>query len=194
MKKILLLMMMLLTFCLSVSAEGVANSGSFVRGGPLTLEDLCIGGVYYGQPFSEVTNMYGKPVVTKEEGAPKVYFKHSFANNGTTFNVYTGGNYYTKEPGDVFSVVISGNNGLATKRGMKYGSSLAQIEEVYGVPVNISKIYGTNDSLVIYKTRVAFTANNGRTQYKNYRLLFTLDSANKVKSIRYDMDFEDETI
>lgn len=109
MKKILLLMMMLLTFCLSVSAEGVANSGSFVHGGPLTLEDLCIGGVYYGQPFSEVTNMYGKPVVTKEEGAPKIFFKHSFANNGTTFNVYTGGNYYTKEPGDVFSVVVSGN-------------------------------------------------------------------------------------
>lgn len=51
-----------------------------------------------------------------------------------------------------------------------------------------------NSGLVIYKTRVSFTANNGRTQYKNYRLLFTLDSANKVKSIRYDMDFEDETI
>lgn len=180
-------------FSTTVFAEDIANSGSFVRGVPLTIEDLCIGGVYYGQPFSEVTKMYGKPIVTKEEGAPKVHFKHSFANNGTTFNVYTGGNYYTKEAGDVFSVVVSGNNGLATKRGIKFGSALAEIKEVYGVPTTISKNYGTNDSLVIYKTRVAFTAYNGRTEYKNYRLLFTLDSTNKVKSITYDMDFEDET-
>ena len=153
----------------------------------ITKEDLNIGGVYIGQPFSAVTAIYGKPVTTKEEGAPKMYFRHSFASNGTIFDVLTGGNYYTKVPSDVFCVVVSGNNGIATSKGIKVGSTLKDITNVYGTP-NRTTQQGAN-KLLFYEIKDVINAR----AFWSWQLIFTIDQNNIIQNIMIRKYLFDET-
>ena len=88
--------------------------------------DFVAGGVYIGQPVSEVVSIYGMPIsVRPAAGKGEIY---SYGQYGTVFDIRTSGRE------TVEGVISSGNNGVATKGGIKYGSHINQIKAAYGTP------------------------------------------------------------
>lgn len=88
--------------------------------------DFAAGGIYVGQPVSEVVSIYGMPIsVRPAAGKGEIY---SYGQYGTLFDIRTSGRE------TVEGVISSGNNGIATKAGIKYGSHINQIRAAYGTP------------------------------------------------------------
>ena len=89
--------------------------------------DMNIGGIYLGQPMADVIAMYGQPIA--KEPLPPKGINFIFVKNGGKFRV-----------GDVDTVnrvtvrADSAAAGLATKAGIKLGSSVDDIFNAYGTP------------------------------------------------------------
>lgn len=114
-KKLILTLVALVTIAVSCSCFAQA-----------TQNDLCIGGIYYEQPLSEVIVRYGQP----SEKRPGVYI---FSSNegqieiGTRFSEVVNGR-------TVGSMHVEGNSIVATKAGIRTGSTYKEIIAAYGTP------------------------------------------------------------
>ncbi len=86
--------------------------------------DLNFGGIYLDQSIEAVTAMYGQPI-KKTPGAPKGWL-YTFASKGQTITI--------SDKGKVASATVRGNGDIATKAGIKIGSSASYIKEAYGTP------------------------------------------------------------
>lgn len=146
----------------------------------ITDSDLSIAGVYYGQNFSEVKAVYGNPVKSRKiigSGA----MEYSFASNGTCFDVITDSKSVT-----VKGVSVSGNNGLATKAGIKVGTSMNQVIELYGQPDTMREYKREDGSPGIsIEYKIPTAALSGKL------LGFTFDSAKTVTSIWFRQYIDD---
>ena len=142
--------------------------------------DMNIGGIYLGQPMADVIAMYGQPIA-KEPSAPKG-LSLIFVKNGGKFRV-----------GDVDTVnrvtvrADSAAAGLATKAGIKLGSSVDDIFNAYGTPSSDFTFPEPNafvgSRVISYsKLIVADTQYNLKDKLS---LSFNLDSNNKVIIMSY---------
>ena len=113
MKKFLCILVIFLFIMTSVNAQ-------------TTKEDFCASGIYIGQPVSDVVAIYGYPLKI-EPAAGKGYF-YMYGQYDTVFNIHS----YDRNI--VSGFVSKGNNGSATKSGIKYGSSLNDVLNIYGKP------------------------------------------------------------
>ena len=134
--------------------------------------DLNIGGIYCGQPIGDVIAKYGQPV-EKRPGAPKGMI-YTFISNGQKIRV--------SDKGEVSGVSVSGNGDIATKAGIKVGSTLEDVVKIYGTP---SYDYSSNSYSPLrnigYKT-YAPTSWGGKYELT---LGFSLDANNKVDSFSF---------
>lgn len=108
MKKILLLMMLLLSLSSVVSAK-------------ISDDRIAIGGICAGQTPSQVQAVYGNPV--RNSGDYWYYNK----SDSTQFEIFFENNA-------VSHVRTAGNTGLATPDGIKVGSSKDDVVTAYGKP------------------------------------------------------------
>lgn len=142
--------------------------------------DMNIGGIYLGQPMADVIAMYGQPIA-KEPFPPKG-IDFIFVKNGGKFRV-----------GDVDTVnrvtvrADSAAAGLATKAGIKLGSSVDDIFNAYGTPSEDFTFPEPNafvgSRVISYsKLIVADTQYNLKDELS---LSFNLDSNNKVIIMSY---------
>ena len=142
--------------------------------------DMNIGGIYLGQPMADVIAMYGQPIA-KEPSAPKG-LSLIFVKNGGKFRV-----------GDVDTVnrvtvrADSAAAGLATKAGIKLGSTVDDIFNAYGTPSEDFTFPEPNafvgSRVISYsKLIVADTQYNLKDELS---LSFNLDSNNKVIIMSY---------
>ncbi len=144
-------------------------------------EDLSIGGIYYGQPLSEVISMLGQPV-DKKLGAP-LGRSYLFIVNGANVWVSTSGR---DDSGGVAGIRTEGDSGLTTKAGIRYGSTIEEVKRVYGEKNELyvepgDTRYGGNDVryVIWYSTRIETTI--GKNVYgKTYHFNFGLNDAKKV--------------
>ena len=95
----------------------------------ISKSDLNIGGIYYGQPLSELVRMLGQPEWRKPNF---IKFKYGSSNIFIT-------------PSDTQDTVIqaifsNGRHDLKTKAGIGYGSTLADIKAAYGEPDYVSSV------------------------------------------------------
>lgn len=92
-------------------------------------EDFVIGNIRLGQPLAEVIAKYGQPVRQEQSNE---YSRYYFVKEGnaTWFLVDTA------PAGDkqVLSVALNGDITVATKAGIKTGSTGAELKKAYGEP------------------------------------------------------------
>ena len=140
--------------------------------------DLDIGGIYYGQPMSEVYSKYGNSKVLQRYMSG---YAIKFYCDGGSFTVGTSdtSNAQTVAYFSLHEVYYKGNN-IKTKAGISVGSMLADIKSAYGEPDEISETTlgdGINRYLISYVTNIE----NGN----QYLLLFTVSIDGKVEHIEY---------
>ena len=105
----------------------------------MTQEDMVIGGLYIGQRYSEVMEIYGRPSgIMRETDDPGRIF--SFIDNGTEFNVRIINDR-------VAGVEVFGKNTLSTKAGIRIGSTVNKVKKTYGEP---DEERGTGNSCIMY--------------------------------------------
>lgn len=101
-------------------------------------EDFVIGNIRLGQPLAEVIAKYGQPVQQEQSDE---YSRYYFVKegNGKWFLVDT------TPAGDrpVLSVALNGDIKIATKAGIKVGSTGAEVKNTYGEPVECLDINNT---------------------------------------------------
>ena len=106
----------------------------------LPKEDMVVGGLYIGQRFSEVMEMYGRPSgIMKETEDPGRVFSFT-EENGTEFNVHIIDDR-------VVGVELFGKNSLSTKAGIRIGSTVKNVKRAYGNPDDQR---GTKDDGIMY--------------------------------------------
>ena len=106
----------------------------------LPKEDMVVGGLYIGQKFSEVMEMYGRPSgIMKETEDPGRVFSFT-EENGTEFNVHIIDDR-------VAGVELFGKNSLSTKAGIRIGSTVKNVKRAYGNPDDQR---GTKDDGIMY--------------------------------------------
>ncbi|MBP5736577.1 MAG: hypothetical protein J6W55_03940 [Acidaminococcaceae bacterium] len=108
-------------------------------------ENMVLGGLYIGQSYSEVMDLYGMPTgIMRETEEPGRVF--SFAEkNGTEFNVRIVDDR-------VAGIELFGKNTLSTKAGIRIGSAAKKVKKAYGKP---DEQRGTeNDGVMYYKCDV----------------------------------------
>ena len=92
----------------------------------ITPENMVVGGLYIGQSYSDVMLIYDKPSgeLKYPAGAGRVF---SFVENGTEFNVRF-------IDGRLASLEVTEKNTLATKAGIRIGSTVKEVKKAYGKP------------------------------------------------------------
>ena len=142
--------------------------------------DMNIGGIYLGQPMADVIAMYGQPIA-KEPSAPKG-LSLIFVKNGGKFRV---GDVDTVDSVTVWA--DSAAAGLATKAGIKLGSTVDDIFNAYGTPSSDFTFPEPNAFVgsreISYSKLIVVD-----TQYNfkdELRLSFGLDANNKVIRMTY---------
>ena len=144
----------------------------------ISKSDLNIGGIYYGQPWSDFIAKYGQPI-RKEPRAGKGY-NYVFRYGSIEFTANQYGDY-------VGTVFVKDNDTLATKAGIHVGSSLSEIQTAYGQPDRtlngslISLEYGTGWE--------SYDCGNGYSMDIQPKLVFFLNATSKkVINIRFTVD------
>ncbi len=142
----------------------------------ISRDRMTAGDVYPGQKMNKVIEIYGRPVST-ETVSGRIPFPHTVHNCkygqfGTTFDVIVGTKFGEKsaEAGSVAAIKVSGNNGIATKDGIRVGTSVSEVKRILGKPD-----YETKDSLSYYESNndasysMKFFIKNGAVT--SYRIL-----------------------
>ena len=102
-------------------------------------EDMVVGGLYIGQHYSEVMDIYGRPSgIMKETEEPGRVF--SFIDNGTEFNVHIINDR-------VAGVEVFGKNALSTKAGIRIGTTVKKVKKTYGEP---DEERGSGNNCILY--------------------------------------------
>ena len=112
-------------------------------------EDMVVGGLYIGQHYSEVMDIYGRPsgIMKETEEPGRIY---SFIDNGAEFNVRIINDR-------VAGVEVSGKNTISTKAGIRIGVNVNKVKKMYGEPDE--KRGKGNDCILYYK----YNAGNNHT-------------------------------
>ena len=182
MKKLINIILTILVI-LTLGCSKDAKEAQVTKPNAMKIEDMNIGGIYLGQPMSEVTAKLGKPVKS-EPGAPKgiVYL---FNKNGAKIWIKASS---SDSSGDVMSIGITGDSKLTTKTGIKYGSSVDEIKKVYGDP---TRDYRYPQDHPFYKEGIKrvvwFEKEIEKTKAGHYHRLhfsFALDGSDKVFGMR----------
>lgn len=123
MRNLLMMMVMLLSFVISVPCFAIST------------DDLSIGNVRLFQPLSDVISVYGSPVTSRNMPANGGWTEYTFVHDGNKIEIGipAGGD-------SVISISVSGNSNFATKAGIKIGSSITDIKNAYGVPFNEGEV------------------------------------------------------
>ena len=144
----------------------------------ISKSDLNIGGIYYGQPWSDFIAKYGQPI-RKEPRAGKGY-NYVFRYGSIEFTANQYGDYV----GEVF---VKDNDTLATKAGIRVGSSLSEIQTAYGQPDRTSN--GSLISLEYGTGWESYDCGNGYSMDIQPKLVFFLNATSKkVINIRFTVD------
>ena len=142
----------------------------------ISKSDLNIGGIYYGQPWSEVIATYGQPV--RREQRPPAGKNNIFAYSNFEFLANPINNEY------VYEVFIKDNCTFTTKAGIGIGSTLAEVQAAYGQPDK-----RTNGSLICLTYGTGwepYDCGNGRSMDIQPELVFYLNATSgKVINIRF---------
>ena len=145
----------------------------------ITKDDLCIAGIYMGQPMSEVISKYGNPVIEKSESGYSDYYIFSGLKGSFTVN-----------DGDTVEwVQVVKNCRYSTKAGIKIGSTSDEVESVYGTAKHVNlkdidengNIKALRPSLQYYVKIPDYTANFDRWA----ELTFVLDENKKVMDMYF---------
>ncbi len=109
-----------------ITALAIAVTGTCFA---VSKEDFVIGNIYLGQPFNEVIAKYGQPV---HQDQATEYSRYYFVKEGSSKWFLVD----TMPDGDksVLSVAINGDIKIATKAGIKTGSTAAEVKKAYGEP------------------------------------------------------------
>jgi len=158
-----------------VALVTVAVSGSCFA--QITKDDLRVGGIYHSQPISEVIAKYGQPV----EKRPGCYV---FSSNDGPIEIYT--NYNETVKGKVVAgMIVEGNSRVATKAGIRNGSTYEEIITAYGAPSreHFGKLNDGSPNYYVSYDAVIPPASPNHSGY-TMELFFSLDGNKKVQFIR----------
>lgn len=144
----------------------------------ITTDDLCIGGISFGQPISEVIAKYGEP-----EKKPDGW--------GGFYNSFSGirGEIRVSEGDTVTWVRVAGDSRYATKKGIRIGSTSDEVEAAYGTAERHVFTRDENNNPIHinalrYPTFVLETISTG-TFKRGIELMFVLDKNKKVTDIYF---------
>ena len=91
--------------------------------------DFVIGNIYLGQPLNEVIAKYGQPVHQDQSNEyPRYYFIKEGKSKWFLVDTMPTGDK------SVLSVALNGDIKLATKAGIRMGSTGAELKKAYGEP------------------------------------------------------------
>ena len=164
-------------FLTLVAVITIAVSGSCFA--QATKADLCIGGISYEQPLSELIAKYGQPV----EKRPGCYV---FSSSEGPIEIYTRFNE-TVNGKVVASIIVEGNSEVATKAGIRIGSTYEEIISAYGTPSreHFGKLNnGSPNYYVSYD--VIIPPPSPKHFGSTMEMCFSLDGNKKVKFIRIE--------
>ena len=138
----------------------------------ISKSDLYIGGIYYGQPISEVIRIFGQPEWRRSDSVKFTYSK---------VNIFITPSAMQTVERAIFS---GGDHDLKTKAGVGRGSTYEDIISAYGEPDKLAKITGLS---VTYVTDLG--------DGNQYMLNFSLgESSNKVRDMFFRKLRKDEYI
>ncbi len=117
MKRIMMILGVIAFFLLTTSLECDAR---------IRDEQIALGGIYPGCPFSEVVRIYGEPDEAERKEIPNAH------KEGTKYRYVDLATIFVTDEGMVYSVGCSNDNGLSTPDGIKVGTDLNTVKNVYG--------------------------------------------------------------
>ena len=140
----------------------------------ITTDDLCIGGISFGQPISEVIAKYGEP-----EKVSGRWESFSYIFSGLKGSIEVSG-------GDTVTWArIRGNSRYATKAGIRIGSTSDEVETAYGTARHHVFTRDENDN-PIHINALQYTAFVLENNYRRgIELTFVLDKNKKVNDIYF---------
>ena len=98
----------------------------------LSTDRMTAGGIYILQPKADVIAIYGQPVkITKTEivaGHRHTNYTYEYGRFGTTFSICM------RNDVNVSHIYVEGNNGIATKDGIKVGTPVSEVKRILGKP------------------------------------------------------------
>ncbi|MBQ9572938.1 MAG: hypothetical protein IJR22_06060 [Acidaminococcaceae bacterium] len=98
----------------------------------LSPERMTAGGIYILQRKADVIAIYGQPVkITKNKivaGHPHTDYIYEYGRHGTTFSICLRNDF------EVSHIHVAGNNGIATKDGIKVGTPVSAVKSILGKP------------------------------------------------------------
>lgn len=123
----------------------------------ISTDDLVIGGIYPGQPWSEVISLYGQPSFENRE--PDGNYRYYYEKNGQ-FGVDV-------VSGHVTGLYNTGNTSLTTTKNIRLGSTREELIQAYGQPDQSFTENGTE--YITYNTNtenegIQFRISNGRVK------------------------------
>ena len=160
--------------------------------------DLNIDGICLDQPIAEIFARYGQPAEVKH-GTPNGRIC-IFKMNGGKLRVYATS---TGKDGSVYGVHITGDTGLATKTGIRVGSTAEKVVDIYGGKVPDSNTEARNAGIEGAVRAIGYAAKlehdyryNPAYGYMDYgecfiTLTFYLDENNKVIGISFWREYMD---
>lgn len=139
----------------------------------ITNDDFCIGGVYIGQPISEVIAKYGEPEVKKSEYGNILYYIFSSPKGKILVNAYE----------KVHGVEVEKGSRIATKAGIKLGATSDKVESVYGAAKHVLfKNYENKKGRRIPALYYTTTISEG-DKMRGIEFVFLLDKDKTVKTM-----------
>ena len=95
----------------------------------ISKEDFVIGNIHLWQPLNEVIAKYGQPVYQELSNEyPRYYFVREGKSKWYLVDTMPNADK------SVLSVALNGDIKLATKAGIKMGSTIAEVKKAYGEP------------------------------------------------------------
>ena len=140
----------------------------------ITKDDLCIGGISFGQPISEVIAKYGEP-----EKVSGRWGSFSYIFSGIKGSIEVSG-------GDTVTWArVRGNSRYATKKGIRIGSTSDEVESAYGTAQRHVFTRDANDN-PIHINALRYPTFVLENNYKRgIELMFVLDKNKKVNDIYF---------
>ena len=136
----------------------------------ITTGDLCIGGISFGQPISEVIAKYGEPEEKKSEYGTTLYYIFSSPKGKILVHAYE----------KVYGIHVKEGSRIATKAGIKLGATSDKVESVYGAAKHVWYKNGKQGRIpaLFYSTRIPEGDN-----MRPVEMVFLLDKDKTVKTM-----------
>jgi hypothetical protein len=136
----------------------------------ITTDDLCIGGISFGQPISEVIAKYGEPEEKKSEYGTTLYYIFSSPKGKILVHAYE----------KVYGIHVKEGSRIATKAGIKLGATSDKVESVYGAAKHVWYKNGKQGRIpaLFYSTRIPEGDN-----MRPVEMVFLLDKDKTVKTM-----------